>query len=351
MSRRSQALYALIGLLVALVLGVFAIPVPYLTLSPGPVCDTVGLPDKTDCQSTFATGLIQITPASLVHNRTNDVLALTTVEEDDTPTLSDALQSYFSTSQAVLPREVLFPPGESTQQATQQENSEMAMSQDTATVAALTHIGLVRVTVTQVVPGGPSSGVLRVGDVLTSLDGAPLGNKEVLITELETIHPGRVVTVGYIRAGMHGSASVTTGNNPQAKGVAFLGVGLSDDFADGITVKVGLKGIGGPSAGLMLALGILDELSPTSLTGGRVVAGTGTIDDLGNVGAIGGIQQKMYAARHDEHATIFLAPAGDCSEAKGAIPEGLQVVSVNTLTDALRDLAALRAGNTHLPSC
>jgi len=117
------------------------------------------------------------------------------------------------------------------------------------------------------------------------------------------------------------------------------------------TVKIGLKDVGGPSAGLMFALGIVDLLTPGDLTAGASVAGTGTIDPAGAVGPIGGIQQKLRGAR-DSGATVFLVPAANCDEARGAPPKGLRLVKVDTLSGALDDLADLKAGRTSaVPAC
>jgi len=117
-------------------------------------------------------------------------------------------------------------------------------------------------------------------------------------------------------------------------------------------VSIQLDNVGGPSAGQMFALGIMDKLTPDSLNGGKRVAGTGTIDNVGNVGAIGGIRQKMYGAR-SAGATIFLAPASNCDEVTGHIPAGLQVFAVKTLSDSVKVLDAVRAGSStaDLPTC
>ena len=108
--------------------------------------------------------------------------------------------------------------------------------------------------------------------------------------------------------------------------------------------------VGGPSAGLMFSLGIYDKLSPDNITGGKFIAGTGTIDAQGNVGAIGGIQQKMVAAR-DAGATVFLTPASNCSDTVGAVPKGLRLVKVATMQNALADLQMLRTGQGSPPGC
>jgi len=101
----------------------------------------------------------------------------------------------------------------------------------------------------------------------------------------------------------------------------------------------------------MFALGIVHKLTPGSLTGGKFIAGTGTIDDAGKVGAIGGITQKMIGARHNG-ATVFLSPAENCAEARSTVPDGMRLVRVRALSDAIASLDALRAGRTaDLPRC
>lgn len=116
-------------------------------------------------------------------------------------------------------------------------------------------------------------------------------------------------------------------------------------------MDIGLQDVGGPSAGLMFALGIVDKLTPTDLTGGRFVAGTGTIDDSGKVGPIGGISMKVIAARN-AGARYFFTPSDNCAEASRNTPAGLRLIKVNTLDDALKALDQLRAGqDAALPSC
>ncbi|MEV7778659.1 S16 family serine protease [Kitasatospora sp. NPDC088351] len=122
---------------------------------------------------------------------------------------------------------------------------------------------------------------------------------------------------------------------------------------DQVKVKVDLGDIGGPSAGQMLALGIVDKLSGDGkggdLTGGLKIAGTGTIDDQGTIGAVGGVPLKTQAAARDG-ATVFLLPKDECTDAKVNTPEGLRLVPVGTLGEAVSALEALRNGGG-VPSC
>jgi PDZ domain-containing protein len=128
-----------------------------------------------------------------------------------------------------------------------------------------------------------------------------------------------------------------------------VGVGVSETYKFPFQVKINIGNIGGPSAGLMFALGIMDKLTPSGLTGGRFIAGTGEISANGVVSPIGGIQQKMAGARA-AGATVFLTPAANCPDAAGAVPQGMRLIKVSTLAGAVRDLKALRTGGSE-PSC
>ena len=149
-----------------------------------------------------------------------------------------------------------------------------------------------------------------------------------------------------------GEQRVVTVTPEKTDGTVVIGVGAQMDYAFPFQVKIQLDNVGGPSAGQMFALGIMDKLTPGSLNGGERVAGTGTIDNEGNVGAIGGIRQKMYGAR-DAGATVFLAPASNCDEVTGHIPSGLHVYAVKTLSDSIKVLDAVRTGSStaQLPTC
>ncbi|KTS80421.1 ATP-dependent serine peptidase containing a PDZ domain protein, partial [Microbacterium testaceum] len=131
-----------------------------------------------------------------------------------------------------------------------------------------------------------------------------------------------------------------------------VGISLALGFDLPVDVKIQLNDIGGPSAGMMFALGIIDKMSPGDLTGGQHIAGTGTIDEQGQVGAIGGIRQKLYGAR-DAGATWFLAPSANCNEVVGHVPNGIRVFSVSTLSDSLKVLETIRDGGDldALPTC
>ncbi len=126
-------------------------------------------------------------------------------------------------------------------------------------------------------------------------------------------------------------------------GSVVLGVGVRMDYEFPIDVELQLDNVGGPSAGMMFALGIIDKLTPGAMTGGEIVAGTGTIDSAGEVGAIGGIRQKLWGAE-DAGADWFLAPASNCDEVTGHVPDGLSVFAVSTLDEARTIVEAIGEG-------
>ncbi|WP_320776300.1 S16 family serine protease [Streptomyces sp. CRN 30] len=128
---------------------------------------------------------------------------------------------------------------------------------------------------------------------------------------------------------------------------------LGED-GDDVEVTLEMSDVGGPSAGLLFALGIIDKLDGDGrggdLTGGRVIAGTGTIDTDGTVGPVGGVPLKTQAARRDG-ATVFLVPRAECSDAQSNLPDGLRLIPVTTLKGAVSSLVALEKGEGSVPSC
>ena len=162
------------------------------------------------------------------------------------------------------------------------------------------------------------------------------------------MHPaGTTFTLTIMRNGRTQTVRVGT---KESGGHPVMGVEVQPGtFTFPFTVKFSVGDIGGPSAGMMFALGIIDKLTTMNLTGGKFIAGTGEIEASGQVDPIGGIQQKMVGAR-DAGATIFLAPASNCSDVKGAIPAGLRVVKVSTLSQAVTYLQDIKAGQP-VPSC
>ena len=343
MSRRVLTLITGAVLLLALVLGGSQLPVPYAELGPGPTLDTLGV-DQSGQQIIRLTGK---DPA-----KTTGHLNLTTVSVRDRLDLLGAMRGWLDPERAVVPREEIFPPGQTQQQTDAKNTQDFVTSQNSAELAALAYLDETKIVITQVADDSPSHGKLAAKDTITAVQGTPVGDVTDLGKVLGATAPGTTVRVDYLRDGKPGSAEITTtkGTDENGKTRAVLGVGVSLESTAPYQVKIALDDrIGGPSAGLMFALGILDKLGPDDLTGGRFIAGTGTIDVTGEVGPIGGIPLKLIAAK-DKGATAFLVPSGNCAEASRNPPAGLDLIKVDTLTGAVNALEALKAGKP-TPHC
>jgi len=167
---------------------------------------------------------------------------------------------------------------------------------------------------------------------------------------LQETRAGEPVDMAFTRGSKAETAEVRTLRGDE--GQTLLGVLIDPNYKFPVEVDIKIENIGGPSAGMMFSLGIIDKLTPGAMTGGRKIAGTGTIDSSGEVGPIGGIQQKLVGAR-DAGAEWFLAPADNCEEVVGHVPAGLRVVKVSTLHEARVAVEAVGEGKdtSGLPSC
>jgi len=344
MSRRSLTLLvAAVGTAAAIAVSVL-VSVPYVILGPGPTLNTLGKDSS---------GKPLITISGHATYPTSGHLNMVTVSYSGGPgtrlNIFTALTAWLNPDEAVVPESELFAPGQSQQQSQQQDTLEMTSSQQTATAAALTelHIGYrTQVVVAQAESGYPAYGVLKAGDVITAVDGTAVTGPTSL-TGLIAAHPaGSTLTVTLTRSGQSRQVKVGT---KESGGRPVMGVQIEEQFKFPFNVNISVGDIGGPSAGMMFALGIIDKLTNDDLTGGKFIAGTGEITAAGQVEAIGGIQQKMVGARQ-AGATIFLTPASNCSDTKGAVPAGLRLVKVSTLSQAVGYLQALAAGKS-VPSC
>jgi len=343
-TRRQLTLLIAVAGIAAAVLAAALIPVPYVILSPGPTLNTLG---------TRAGGkpLIQISGHRAYP--TNGHLNLVTVSYQGGPldgfNVFTALQAWLTPHEAVVPEQELFGTNQTQQQVARQDTQQMVSSQQIAEAAALCQIGIkfdTVDTVNFVETGMPATGVLRKGDVITAVDGRPVTCRTPAGTLIKARSPGAPVVLTVDR---HGTTRKFRLKTADARGSAVVGVGVLETYRFPFQVRINVGNIGGPSAGLMFALGIVDKLTPGDLTGGRFIAGTGEIAVNGAVGPIGGIQQKMAGARASG-ATVFLTPAANCPDTAGAVPQGLRVIKVSTLAGAVHALKALAAGG-NVPSC
>ncbi len=281
---------------------------------------------------------------------TTGELRLTTVEvarAGSAPlTLGSVLRGWFSESQYVVPQEDVFGTPDQEEQFEQQSQQAWISSQESATVAALSALGtpvMAELEIADIDPSSNADGLLLAGDVIVSANGKDVPTFTALSDALEPLEPGDEVTVGYLRDGTQGSVTFETLDGGNGK--AIMGLWIDPNFDMPIDVTVQIDAVGGPSAGLMFSLGIMDKLTEEDELNGARVAGTGTIDVDGNVGPIGGVVMKMHGAVA-AGADYFLAPAENCAEVVGNVPAGLSVFSVETLDDAYETIVKIGANDT-----
>lgn len=334
-------------LLTAVLLAVLVLlPTPYAVNSPGPTRDVLGEHDGTP--------LIQVSGAP-TYDSTGE-LRLTTVSSSGGPgypsSILGVLQGWLSRSSVVQPAELVYPPHTSQEEIDQTNQREMTSSQENATVAALTELGYdvpATLAISGAVEGTDAAGKVEQGDVLTALDGTALPTYQSLADALAAVTPGDTVTLTVHRHGRDVQVPVVT--SERDGGGAQIGVYIDPAFVLPVDVTISIDDIGGPSAGTMFALGIIDKMTPQDEANGVDVAGTGTMDVTGEVGPIGGIRQKLAGA-HRDGATWFLAPAANCGEVVGYVPDGLRVVRVATLHEAWAAVTEIGAGQGDgLPTC
>jgi PDZ domain-containing protein len=343
MHRRTLTLYISAVAVIIAILVAERLPVPYVILGPGPTLNTLG-------KDQSGKPLITITGHPVYP--TTGHLNMVSITYEGGPghqfNVFTALRAWLDPHEAVVPQSEIFAPGQSQQQVTQQDQVQMTSSQESATAAALHQVGIAYQTVAEVVSvkqGLPAYGKLKPGDLITAVDGQPVTGTTRLTT-LVKAHAAQPITVTFRRGGATMHTQLTAA---QVGGRPILGIVVQDQYQFPFTVTIQIGQIGGPSAGTMFALGIIDKISTENLTGGKFIAGTGEISANGVVSPIGGIQQKMIAAR-DAGATVFLAPAGNCSDTRGAVPAGLRVVKISTLSGAVSALDNIKAGKP-VPSC
>ncbi|MFF9087058.1 PDZ domain-containing protein [Streptomyces sp. NPDC014991] len=361
MPRRTATMLASTLMLIALLCAGVLIPVPYAEMSPGPTVNTLGEHDGEP--------VLQISGHTTYP--TDGHLNMTTVRvtsADFRMNLVEAVHGWLARDSKIVPHDTLYPDGKTEEQSTQENAEEFSQSQESAKVAALKKLDIpVKswVIVSTVVKGSPAEGRLHAGDVIKAVDGTTV-KQPADVAKLVTRHkPGQKVVFTVVPAKKRAAAEKTHRTASGTRDVtlttatsadrgakrAIVGISAGTDHTFPFTIDIKLADVGGPSAGLMFALGIYDKLTPGSLTGGTFVAGTGTIDDNGTVGPIGGVEMKTVGAR-SRGARYFLTPADNCAAAAKDAPSGLTLVKVRTIGDALEALKDIRGKDTAaLPTC
>ena len=354
MSRSTLAgVWALAVAMVVLLVLTF-LPTAYVIQRPGPVYNTLGTVTSSD-----GTDVPLISVDGAESYPTAGALDLLTVQvvgnRERTPNWVELATAWFDPTKAVLPIDAVFPADETTEQRNADSSAMMIDSQKEATAAALKELGYdvePQLSVHSFTKDSAAADVLKEGDIILAADGTPVTSGDQL-RDIVNAGDGAPIPLTISRDGGAMNVSVTPREaEVDGKTTWLLGITILNDFSFPIDVTIQLNNVGGPSAGMMFALGIIDTLTPGELNGGQNVAGTGTISADGTVGPIGGIQQKLWGAV-GAGADYFLAPASNCDEVVGHIPPGLRVFSVGTLDDSLAALSAIRDNGDldALPTC
>jgi PDZ domain-containing protein len=261
----------------------------------------------------------------------------------------------------LIPRDIVYPPDKSKDEINQANTQEFKRSESNAESAALGYLKYApAVTVATVDKKGAAAGKLQEGDAIDAVDGVKVTSKDQFQAVMAKTKPDQEVTLGFRRKNAPpGVTTIKLRSSPDEGRRAgwpsprpprgFLGIAVVEDPWAPFTIDFNLANIGGPSAGLVFSLAVIDKLTTGNLTGSKFVAGTGTIDGDGKVGKIGGITHKIAAAREDG-ATVFLVPADNCVEATSAHEDGIDLVKVENLEGAVKALKALSAGG-EAPRC
>lgn len=316
------------------------VTVPFVSLGPGPTFNTLGEYDGKQVVNIEGTDV----------KPTSGNLNMTTVSQRDQLTLGQALALWMSGREQLVPRDLVYPPDKSREDVDKSNDADFKDSEDSAEYAALGYLHYApAVTVASVNDPGPAAGKLHDGDAIDAVNGTPVADVDQFTSLLKATKPGQDVVLDFRRKNAPaGVVTVTLGSNPD-RDYGYLGVAVLNAPWAPFSIDFNLANIGGPSAGLMFSLAVIDKLTTGDLNDAKFVAGTGTISGDGKVGPIGGITHKMVAAR-EAGATVFLVPADNCDEAVTGDQDGMELVKVDTLGTAVDALHALSTG-ADAPRC
>ncbi len=347
MTQRTLAGLLAVPLLLALWVAAAFEALPYVTYNPGITVNVLGDNDA-------GKPIIQITGKPTYAD--DGELRMTTVfvsQRDAHNNLFELMHDWISRSAAVYPKDAIYPDdGGTVEQDRQEGQAEMTSSQDAATAAALTELGydVTEAVVSGVEKGSPADGTLETNDVILSVNGTKVTNSDQVVAAVTTAPPGQALEFDVRRKSKPLELSVTPREVDGRPQVGIQVGTTTTKFPVDVTIGID-PSIGGPSAGLMFSLGIYDTLTKGSLTDGQTIAGTGTIDAAGNVGPIGGIQQKIVGARN-AGAELFMVPPDNCDEAVGAANGDMRLVEAPTTHSALESIKKWVADpDAKLPTC
>lgn len=365
--RLKYVLKFLVTLLVAtaVAVGVAMIPVPYVIQTPGPTVDVLGTQGDTEVLQ------VDEVPEDLGLHLNEDgdgEIRMVTVSEvggpGSTVRVADVVSAWFQASAKVLRYSDVYPDEITADEVQQMSSAQMESSHSAAQITAFDYLGVpmeTTMTVVGTVPGTGAEKVLEEGDVLKAItlpNGTvfPVASPSVPFTLLRSVPAGSTLSVLIERDGKEETVEITTtastdSETGEVEEGSKMGAYLDADVEAPFDVTIHLEKVGGPSAGLAFALGIVDRFTEGGLTNGQKVAATGVLDYSAHVSPVGGIKQKMFGAKRDG-AEWFLLPQANCEDTMGGVPAGLTVVPVSTLEEGLDAVEKIAAGDTgDLPSC
>ncbi len=347
MTRQTWTAFASALVFVVLAVLLVVIPVPFITWGPGETHDTLGNVGnepiiKVQGMATYpTTGRLDLTVVSV------------------TPagarlSLPQALAAYWLPHRDALPRDAVYERGKSAEEVQREDADLMETAQDDAVVAAL-RANSQPVTempaIYSVTVGGPAHRLLLPGDLVVSVDGVKTPDQKAVSAQIRTHRPGDEIRFQVVRQRRMTEVTVRAAQSAtDTSPVVGITIGVGYRYIPQISFDLGQE-IGGPSAGLVFALAIYDKITDGPLLAGRHVAGTGSITPEGDVGAIGGIQEKIAGA-DDAGADVFLVPAPNCGDLAG-VRTKMTLVKIATLADAVSALQTLATpgGADRVPHC
>ncbi|MDO4241680.1 MAG: S16 family serine protease, partial [Microbacteriaceae bacterium] len=317
-------------------------PSPYIIEKPGPTLNTLGdieLENKKVAPVLTVNDPQNSRKADQNHNGKMYMLTVSVSGNPEHPrNWFSLLEAVGKKSHNIVPMEDHYPKNSNVSDINRRSRIMMADSQNSATAAALKHLGYnvpVTFTVDHIIEGAPANEFLKAGDILLQANGKKVESSGIF-RKLYEENGGKPIDVTFERDGNRQTVKIPSFKQKERY---LLGAMVKSDFQLPVKVEYAVEGIGGPSAGMIFALSIIDKLTPGDITGGKVIAGTGTIASTGEIGPIGGLKQKLYAAA-DRGAQLFLMPRDNCRDVPDEVPgQGkMQVAVVSNLNEALAAL-------------
>lgn len=342
--QKGNTRYVILGLSLITFSSLALLPTGYVIEKPGQVFDVMGqvsgepVISSPDLPTYPSDSRFDVTTVSLLGNPTS------------TPSWLQVLVAWVDSEQKVIPLDEVYPDNRTAEEIRAESTAQMEISQQDAIAAALIQLGYEvprSLYVASVLEDTPSSKILIAGDIVISAAGKQITEFEELREQIQ-LTQGNEIEIVVLREGQEKSFLIV----PELReDLWVIGAMISYTYTFPVDIELQLGEVGGPSGGLMFTLGILDSLTEGSLAGEKHISGTGTISANGEVGPIGGIDLKMISARKSG-ADLFLVPSGNCQEAIGQVPEGLSVISVRDLAEALAAIEQVKSGSVPPPlSC